>query len=815
MSRFSVRPGLVFAVVCAGFVAGVGCGALPRLTWWGVPWWGVLVAGVVGCAVLWRRKFFRCGVGEGGIFVLMFCCACVFGMWRYQAIQPTADSVFAIADGKVHSLEGTILRTEESDKGMRFTLDDVFVDDEPREDRVLVRASLFSQNVVGERVSILCPLERPEPFDDFAYDRFLAAKDIVAVCSSRSLPFVLGVDPHPWIRFLAAIDEAHRFVVRAIDVVFPDSHAQLLAGLLVGDNAFSDTWHTRFLRTGTSHIVAASGSNVALVVSLVLSLLFGMGIHRRYATFLALGGIGTFVLLAGGESAVLRAGIMASLLVFARFIGRASSVRNVLLFTVCLMLFHEPRILRDDVGFQLSVLSTLGLLFWAKPFAKKMVFIPEAWGIREGFATTLAATIATLPVTAFGMGQVSFAGPIANLLVLPLLPLAMASGAVATVVGMILPIAGRILALPAWWILDTVLMILRELSALPFVYIKTNGWMLFGGLIVSAVLWTGARAVFRHAGHPPSPRLRLGRPTGIHRMMNLISSKKDTSTTVHTKSSLLVPFLFSLLFLLSFSQHVFRDGWFSSAVRVWVFDIGQGDGIFIDTPDKDVIIDGGPSFIFREKVGSVLPWFDRNIEHVFATHPHADHIAGLIPILEQYSANVVGRSDQGCSSLECIAFARATPTTSVVHAGDMFELSPGVTLRTVWPEGSYNGKKISDPNDGSLVFLLETTYGSMLFTGDAGIEEEQIFLASLPSHVDVLKVGHHGSRTATSEELLEALRPGYGIISLGEGNSFKHPHGEVIERLQKHGVEIYRTDLLGDICVIFGKEGVHVESSHL
>lgn len=838
---FRFRPGISFAVACVGFIVGVGSAS------WDVPWWE-MVGIVCGALSIWRVKDpdARKDLANFCLFFIFFAAFFFLGFWRYQDIQPTIYSVAEVADGEVHDLEGTIVRVAEAEKGIRLTLNDVTVDGEAREDRVLVRTSLFAENVVGERVSISCPLERPEPFDDFAYDRYLAAKDVVATCSSRSLPFFLGIDDRVWIRFLAAIEVLHRGAIDVIDVVFPDPHAQLLAGLLLGDDAFSDTWQDRFLRTGTSHIVAASGSNVALVVSLVLGLLFGAGIHRRYATIFVFAGIGTFVLLAGGESAVLRAGIMASLLVFARAIGRASSVRNVILCTVCVMLFCEPRILRDDVGFQLSVLSTVGLIFWAKPFAKKMTFVPETLGLREGFATTLAATLATLPVTLFGMGQISFVGPLANLLVLPLLPFAMASGAVATVVGMVWPLLGRMVAFPAWWMLDTVLMVLRELSELSFVYAKLSWigvlWVVGVGLVFLGVLQIGrigrrmgrigkqmgrigkqmGYLLFRHAGHPPSRSYGWAGRSGIQRIKSdgsrlalraMPEGVKPGMTS--SSSSLLVPLIFISLFLVSFSQHVIRDGWFSSDVRVWVFDVGQGDAIFIDTPEKDVMIDGGPSPIVREKIGMILPWFDRNIEHVFVTHPHADHVVGLVPILEYYSVDIAGESDQGCTSLECFAFRDVVAASTVVRSGDVFELAPGVSLRAVWPEGSYDGKKISDPNDGSLVFLLETSNGSMLLTGDAGSEEEYAFLALLPDRIDVLKVGHHGSRTSTSDELLEALGPSYAIISLGEENSFEHPHGEVIERLEKYDVEIYRTDLLGDIRVEFGKEGIRIDGWNL
>lgn len=775
---FRFQPGRAFAFLCTGFIVGIACAS------WSVSWWAMIgaVCGVLG---FWCVRYpgIRKDLASVCLLFVLSVTSSLFGFLQYHHAQSSEDSLFFVAEGKKMTIEGTIVRTEETEQGPRFTLSDLVVDGIKKEDRLLVRVPFFSLGDVGERVSISCAPKRPEPFDDFAYDRYLAAKDIVATCTSRGTPFVLSKDESAWIRILSVMNTVHIFFVQAIDTVLPDPHAQLLAGLLLGDDAFSDTWKTRFLRTGTSHIVAASGSNVALVVSLVLGFLFGLGIHRRVATAFALFGIFSFVILAGGESAVLRAGIMASFVVLGRFVGRASSVRNILLFTVCIMLFCEPRLLRDDIGFQLSVLSTVGLLMWAKSFESHVAFIPERFGLREGFATTLAATCATLPVTAFGMGQFSLVGPFANLLVLPLLPSAMALGSFALVVGLVSAPLGRWVAFPVWWILDVVLFVLRELSSLSFAYAHVSRKEL-------CMVLCGALLIFLFL------RKRMKR-----------SQKKDDHSK--QKGFFLVLFLFILLFFSSFVQHVFRDGWFSSSVRVWVFDVGQGDAIFIDTPEKDVVIDGGPSFRMREKVGMVLPWFDRDIENVFATHPHADHIVGLVPLLEQYRALEVGISGQGCTSLECKSFLYAAPQAHAIEQGYEVTLAPHVTLRALWPEKDYGKERLQDPNSGSLVFLLSTPYGSMLLTGDAGIDQESSLLPLIPDHVDVLKVGHHGSRTATSDALLEALRPSTAIISLGKENDFGHPHQEVLDRLAFFHVQTWRTDLLGDIRVEFSLQGIH------
>lgn len=783
---FHFRPGAVFAVLCGGFIAGIAVESFA------LPWW---VASFGFCFVsvfsfLTKKVSYQARDFFG--FVLVFFIASFVGAWRYVEVQPTMWSVAMVADGEKREIEGTIVRISESESNLKLTLAQVSIGGEIRENRVLVKTSLFADVAVGERASVLCSLERPEAFEDFAYDRYLAAKDILATCTSPGLPFVLGEDERWRVKMLAKIDRLHEFIVQQIDVVLPDPHAQLLAGLLIGDDAFSQTWKEWFLRTGTSHIVAASGSNVALTVSLILTVFFSAGIRRRSATIFVLFGIAMFVLLAGGESAVLRAGIMATLVVIARVTGRASSVRNVMLCTVCVMLWFEPRILRDDVGFQLSVLSTMGLVWWSKALSDRLSFLPEKFGIREGFATTLAATFATLPVTVFGMGQVSLVGPIANLLVLPLLPFAMATGAFAVVVGMILPMAGRFVAFPAWWILDTVLMVLRELSALPFVYIEVKSWVLdvllsFGGIVAGVV-----RYVSRFVRIRKDPDMR-----------------RDLALRV-------LPFvLFGSLFITSFAQHVTRDGWFSSDVRVWVFDVGQGDGIFIDTSGKDVVIDGGPSLVMREKIGTVFPWFDRQVDYVFLTHPHADHLVGLVPIFENYSVDFFGESEQGCTSVECRVLYDVVFESRSVSAGDIFVLAPDVTLRAIWPEAPYRHQKLSDPNDGSLVFLLETAHSSMLFTGDAGVAQEEQFLSLLPDSIDVLKIGHHGSRTSTSDMLLSVITPSIGVISLGEENLFGHPHNEVVDRLSEHGTETYRTDVFGDIRVEFGKGGVRVDTFRL
>jgi competence protein ComEC len=252
----------------------------------------------------------------------------------------------------------------------------------------------------------------------------------------------------------------------------PDPQAQLLAGLLLGDNNFTDEWKQNFMRTGTSHVVAASGYNVALVSSLAFAFLIYAGLKRQYAFPFVIAAVAGFVIIAGAEAAVTRAGIMGVIGLSAVQLGRKSSAKIGLLLTVAIMLALEPRLLRDDPGFQLSVLSTMGLMAFAKPISKKIDWIPERFGIRESFACTLAATLATLPISIFSFHRLSLVGPLTNLMILPFLPYAMAAGTFGVIADIFLNRALSVVTLPGWLLLELILGVIQAMSNLPFAVIN-------------------------------------------------------------------------------------------------------------------------------------------------------------------------------------------------------------------------------------------------------------------------------------------------------------------------------------------------------
>lgn len=243
----------------------------------------------------------------------------------------------------------------------------------------------------------------------------------------------------------------------------------------------------------------------------------------------------------------------------------------------------------------------------------------------------------------------------------------------------------------------------------------------------------------------------------------------------------------------------FSDVLPSKTVKIWVFDIGQGDAIFIDGPDKQILIDGGPDALVLERLSSVMPWWDRKIDIVVNTHPHADHLVGLLPVLERYKVDVAVDAGEGYNTPEFEEYLRlAGERRTIVSEGDALDLGGGATLTTLWPPEPYDNLLLDDPNDGSITQLFEYGDTTMLFTGDAGIAEEVDWEVG---DIDILKVGHHGSDTSSSQEFVDHIQSEIAIISVGVANDYKHPSTFVIDRLTRAGTQVFRTDLDGSIRV--------------
>lgn len=243
---------------------------------------------------------------------------------------------------------------------------------------------------------------------------------------------------------------------------------------------------------------------------------------------------------------------------------------------------------------------------------------------------------------------------------------------------------------------------------------------------------------------------------------------------------------------------------YGDQLQIWFFDIGQGDATFIQTPQgSQILIDGGPDDTVLQKLASVMwPW-DRTLDAIVVTHPDADHITGLVRVLERYKVNMIietgAESDTSFSEVLVLAIENEGSDHRLVKAGDLIAFD-GLRLFVEGPEKTYENQKPKETNNASVVLLA--TYGetSVLLMADAEIEKETAMLSSLHD-VDVLKVGHHGSATSSSVPFLAKVKPEVAMISSGLNNRYGHPHPVVLSRLSHIGAVVYRTDLDGDLLL--------------
>ncbi len=231
-----------------------------------------------------------------------------------------------------------------------------------------------------------------------------------------------------------------------------------------------------------------------------------------------------------------------------------------------------------------------------------------------------------------------------------------------------------------------------------------------------------------------------------------------------------------------------------------MLDVGQGDAFFIEMPTGErVLIDGGRDRSVLSKLGTILPPWDRRIDVLIPSHPDADHITGLVESIDRYQVGLIIETGVQAHTPVGDAFAAIDAPRRFLSAGDIITFGR-VTLEALWPQEGLARTYPENRNDTSLVLRLDYGRTSMLFTGDAENTVEAV-LADAIGHIDVLKVGHHGSLSSTSWELLVGSTPDYALVSAGEDNSYGHPHPVILSRLKSVGAQIFRTDTQGDILL--------------
>jgi competence protein ComEC len=563
------------------------------------------------------------------------------------------------------------------------------------------------------------------------------------------------------------------------------------------------TVNDAFTSTGMSHLLSISGTHVGLVAALLLGFAGFMRLSGQAGRIAATTGVIAYVGFLGAPAAAARSAIQVLLLLAGRMLQRPSDPYSVLAAAALWLLVQQPLNLLD-AGFQLSFAGVIGLIAYRRRIAERLPRKMPAW-LRDGIAASLAASGVTMPIAAIQFGTIAPIGIPASIIAVPLVGLALPAVARVRLVGGVSPGAAPILANGADQHLDGVAWVAKVAQAVPGGHAPLSPdtlllSLLLAGGVVFGLSWrrevrTGRAHTHARTHDAHDARFGTSRSAMLARGAVAVSA-----------CAACIAWLPSLISL--------HD---SRTLMIHAIDVGQGDAIALRTPHGHwILIDAGPrDRKFDAGKSRVLPFLlkhgAQHLDAIVLTHPHADHIGGAASLLSTIGATAVIDPTTPVGEtmyLQTMRIARAH-SAHWMKSRDGHHLDvDGVRIDFLYPASdSLDGS--GDANDLSVV--LRVGYGSFaaIFMGDAPTTTEDRLVAEYGTRLaaSVLKVGHHGSYTATGDAFLDAVKPALAIVSVGRDNRYGHPNPGVVARLLRHKVRVLRTDEHGAIVVAGRADG--------
>jgi len=647
--------------------------------------------------------------------------------------------------------------------------------------RVLVSGDSLEKIRVGEKLLLRGFLRLPEASRNpgaFDYRAYLQAQDITATFYCGKQAPLAREASHGRLKWRQIISQTKNWIEARLANFSQGQRLALLKGLLIGErDEISKEVSEAFARTGLVHILAVSGSNVGFIALIIVTALYLFRLSRRWHPPFLLVGIFFYMILTGAQPPVVRATIMATVIILGEWFERDADIYNSLGVAALMILLWQPLQL-FQLGFQLSFAAMLGIAYLYEPLlALFKKWLRLDWRpvhlIAMLLAVSFAAQFATLPFSVQAFGRLPLAAIMGNLIVVPISFVIILASTLACLFSLIEPASqffGYIADLTTGGLIDFT----RWLAQIPLayvdsVYISPLLLLFYVIVIVTLVEWRRAPAL-----------RRLLLPAGAF-VLNIFVWQKALAAGPN--------------------------------LRVTFFDVGQGDAALLEFPAGRLLIDAGPrleNYDAGERV--LIPFLRthgiRQLDAVVITHPHADHLGGLPVLLQEIKIKKVLVCGVETNSAleqrgERLADSLRVPLL-VLRAGERL---PDFAPAQVWalhPLRQESG--FENINDASVVLKVIFGQRAFLFPGDAEFESESHLLQSAPVlDSDVLKVGHHGSSTSSQTPFLQAVRPAWAVTSVGRWNNFGHPDPQVLARYASLGIQLLRTDRDG--AVVFETDG--------
>jgi competence protein ComEC len=750
------------------------------------PLWWALAASGAGMAILTRRDRLRRTLG-----------LCIFtlglGIGRYAAVQPTitADHVAHYNDQGYASIIGVI--DEPPDvrdnairlkvRAQRFVRREV---QRPVEGYMLAYADRLGTYQYGDLVRVNGLPQTPPVFDTFAWRDFLARQGVHTIVTRAQVTVLRTDQGQP---ALAALYSLRTRAKRVIEQVLPSPASDFLAGVLLGDDSgLSPDVKTAFQLTGTSHLIAISGANIAVVIGLLLAL-FSTFTGRKAAMTFTVAGVAVYTVFVGASPAVVRAALMGSLAFLAERLGRQSDGLTSLAASAWVMTIFNPFLL-FDAGLILSIAGTVGLILYVKPieqfshhFLNKLFTSERAQRaarlLLDSALMTFAAQITVLPVVFIFFDQFSLVSFIVNIVVVPAQALVMALGLAVVLAGSIWLPLGQLLAWVVALPIQYTLALIRSTAATPGIHVQTDV-SVGAASVYYAVLFAATFAL----SAPPAQRKTL-----IERVR--------ASFTVST-AIIVGAVVTALVWIAVLSR---PDG----KLHVHFLAVGEGSAILIQTPHgAAILIDGGENPTrLHTALGDRLPFFRREIDLLVVTQMHRSTITALPSLLERYPVSTVLTSGHAPETPEYEALAAAFESQQVrvvaVTAGYRLQTDDGVSLDIFAPEQTPPlGAK---PQDVPMVMRVRYGDATFLIAPEASEKAMRSLLTGKQNLQSVVvQLPSNGDDRVNTPEWFKATTP-QAVIVVAELGDFSAQPDEVVLTERAKGIPAFRTDLHGPIEV--------------
>lgn len=606
------------------------------------------------------------------------------------------------------------------------------------------------------------PLENSNP-GLFNYRTYLKGKKINTIMTANTYDIKDIDSANIPIRYRIK-ESAIKTINESFKPYLNEANNSLINSIILGDTDYLNETNVKLYRDmGLSHILAVSGLHIGIVSSFLMFVISRLGIKRKTNVLITLAFIWSYGFLIGYPPSILRASLLFSFLYLSKIVHRPYDSIDILSLAALILLIMNPYSL-FSVGFQLSFIASASILLFSDKIS--LIFYPIKGKLVDTVSTLFAVNIGVLPIQAYYFNRISILGFVANILIVPILSFSLVIAFAMIAVELMMPVFNSILGPILNWSLNLQFSILKILEKIPINIIKV-----FSPEIISIIFLYGLLLI-------------------LFGFIDVKSFGKNVEKTV----------LVYLLILILFNVFNMEEN-----MEIHFIDVGQGDSIYIRSGKKNLLIDTGGSIFKNNNIPEriLIPYLEKKgvskLDAVFISHFHEDHCQGLPLILENFDVeNIFISHTPSDPYLNILDDSRLT----YLKKGDKIIIDKNTNFDVLWPID--NMEYDENLNNKSMVGILKYKDRKIMFTGDMEQRVEKAILEDL-EEVDILKVGHHGSNTSSTEEFLEATNPKIGVISVGRNNIYKHPDRQVLDRFGQE-TKLFRTDENGLVKMLLEKD---------